>query len=155
MTRVTETVQIKGSLQRVFDLVTTTKYWTQWHPATLGVSGQVEQPLRLGDKVKERANIGGAEVEGTWTVTAYEPSRRLVLSMPATRLGNLSIEYLFDQKDGVVEFTRGLEYDLSALPTAQQTRIAEQMKSDSAIAVARIKQMVERPIEQENNPHIS
>lgn len=155
MTQVTDTIKICGPLEQVFELVTTTKYWTEWHPATFGVSGQVEQALHLGDKVKERAKIGGAEVEGTWTVTTSEPPHRLVLSMPATRLGDLTIEYAFDQIDGMVKFTRGLEYDLSALPGAQQTRIAEQMKSDSAIAVARIKQMVERLIEQENNPHIS
>src|SRR5262245_8578270 len=59
MPRVVNSVRIDGAVEQVFDLVTTTKYWPQWHPATVGVGGVTERPIALGDVIHERARIGG------------------------------------------------------------------------------------------------
>ena len=32
----------------VFDVVTTAWYWTEWHPATRGIEGDVDHPARPG-----------------------------------------------------------------------------------------------------------
>ena len=58
MATLTTTIQIHGALAPVFDLVTTTRFWPQWHPATIGVGGVTERPFQLGDKIRERAHIG-------------------------------------------------------------------------------------------------
>ncbi len=35
MSVVVNRIEIAGTLDRVFELVTTAKYWPQWHPATI------------------------------------------------------------------------------------------------------------------------
>ena len=82
--RVTKNILIRGSANRIFDLVTTAQYWTQWHPATVSVSGAIEQPMQIGDKIRERARIAGMEAEGAWTVAEWKRPTRVVLKMPAT-----------------------------------------------------------------------
>jgi len=48
MTRAANQVTIGGPPERVFDLVTTARYWPDWHPATLAVGGVTERPMALG-----------------------------------------------------------------------------------------------------------
>ncbi len=141
MATVTNQALIRGNVDRVFDLVTTARYWVQWHPATVAVSGQVIEPMRLGDVIRERARIGGMEAEGEWTVTALERPKHVVLQMPGTRLGDLRITYAFRPMGDQVEFTRALEYDPSGLPTDLQARIERQMSEDSQVAVERIAEL--------------
>ena len=93
MSSISNTIVIRCPIERVFDLVTTAQYWPQWHPATVGVSGAIEQPMQRGDKIRERARIGGAVAENEWTVVEHERPRRVVLQMPGTRLGDLRITY--------------------------------------------------------------
>ena len=133
---------VQGEPRAVFDLVTTAKYWTQWHPATISVSGQIEKPLKIGDVVHERAKIGNAEGENDWTVVECDQPKHLMLFMPGTRLGDLRITYDFKQTDKGIEFTRTLSYDASALPTEAREMIEQQLTSDSKLAVERIAAMV-------------
>ena len=72
MSTVTNNILIRGEPGAVFDLVTTAKYWTQWHPATVAVGGQIDKPMRLGDVIRERARIGGTEAENDWTVSEWK-----------------------------------------------------------------------------------
>lgn len=143
MSHVTNTIFIRGDANAIFDFVTTAKYWTQWHPATLGVGGQIENPMRLGDVIRERAKIGAGIGENDWTVSAWEQNQRVVLTMPNTRLGDLQITYSFVERNDGVEFTRELIYDASAFPGEMTKVIITQMESDSRIATERIKQMFE------------
>ena len=39
MATITNAIQIQGALAPIFDLITTTRFWPQWHPATIGVGG--------------------------------------------------------------------------------------------------------------------
>lgn len=143
MSQVTNSIFIRGAVNAIFDFVTTAKYWTQWHPATVGVSGQIENAMRLGDVIRERAKIGAAIGENDWTVTEWEQNKRVVLLMPNTRLGDLQITYAFIEKNGGVEFTRELMYDASAFPQAIADALAQQMDSDSRIATEHIQEMFE------------
>src|SRR6476620_2353023 len=106
MTTVTNTIQLRGDPNAIFDLVTTAHYWTEWHPATLAVSGQIERPMRLGDVIRERAKIGAVIAENDWTVTVWERNQRVVLSMPNTRLGDLKISYFFEPIPHGLKYTR-------------------------------------------------
>ncbi len=143
MSQITNTIFIRGEPRAIFDFVTTAKYWTRWHPATVGVGGQIENPMRLGDVVRERAKIGQAIGENDWTVTAWEQNKRVVLSMPNTRLGDLQITYSFVENNDGVEFSRELIYDASAFPQEIAAALAQQMDSDSRLATERIQQMFE------------
>jgi uncharacterized protein YndB with AHSA1/START domain len=143
--RVIKSITINGLLERVFDLVTTAKYWPQWHPATEGVSGAVEQPMKLGDKIIERARIGGRVGEGEWTVAVHDRPHRVVLQLPATAFGDLEIAYQFEQQGEQVRFTRTLQFDLSKLPPQlDRAAIERQMDTDSEQALAKLKALVER-----------
>lgn len=80
MTRVANRIAINGPIERVFDVVTTTRHWPQWHPATISVGGVTERPIALGDPIRERARIGARVYEGEWTVAEHEYPLRVVLS---------------------------------------------------------------------------
>src|SRR5215510_8472373 len=107
MARVVNTVRIDGPIEQVFDLVTTTKYWPEWHPATVGVGGVTERPVALGDVVRERALIGGRMYEGDWTVAEHVRPARVVLQAGS---GRIQISYAFRADGAGTEFERTLEY---------------------------------------------
>ena len=145
MPTVTNTIFIRGNPAAIFDRTTTAKYWPEWHPATVGVSGQIENPMRPGDIIRERARIGQDIGESDWTVTEWVKDRRVVLSMPGTRLGDLQIAYQFEPQNDGVQFTRDLTFDASGFPDTVAQQISRQMDSDSAIALERIKSLMEMP----------
>lgn len=43
MKTITNRITITGDLAAIFDLVTTTRFWTAWHPATTGVGGVTQE----------------------------------------------------------------------------------------------------------------
>jgi Polyketide cyclase / dehydrase and lipid transport len=143
MSQVTNTVTIKGDVQRVFALLTTAKYWTRWHPATIAVRGAVDRPMCPGDRIVERACIAGEIAEGEWHVSELESLRRVVLDMPSTRLGDLRITYSFSELGDGVLFRRELEFDVSRLPEPLRARVERQLEAESEIAVQRCKALVE------------
>ncbi len=147
--RVKKTAVIRGPIESVFDIVTTAKYWTQWHPATISVSGATAQPMQRGDKIRERARIGGMIAENEWKVTERKRPSRVVLKMPGTRLGDLKIGYRFQARGEEVEFTRELEFDLSKLPELTRSEIERQMDSDSELGMTRLKALVESMLQNE------
>jgi uncharacterized protein YndB with AHSA1/START domain len=110
---------IAGPPAAVFDLVTTARFWPQWHPATMAVGGVTERPYRLRDHIYERARIGTIDFQVVWTVVEHVPATRVVLqsSEPPAR-----IIYTFETRGGETVFTRRLEYrpDSAAAPAAQQ-----------------------------------
>lgn len=107
MKTVTSGIEIEGHATAIFDLVTTTRFWTAWHPATTGVGGVTQRPFGLGDKLRERAQIGARVHEGTWTVVGHERPQRTVLRMEG---GRLQITYDFQPDGATVHFTRTLQY---------------------------------------------
>lgn len=144
MANVTNTIHISGEPDAIFDFVTTARHWTRWHPATLRVSGQIEQPMRAGDIIREHARIGGMDAENDWKVTQLERPQRVVLSMPKTRLGDLKISYTFEPRGDGIEFVRSLEYDTAGVAAELAARIERQMVQDSEEAVRRLKGIVEQ-----------
>jgi Polyketide cyclase / dehydrase and lipid transport len=122
------------------------KYWPQWHPASVSVSGAVDQPMHLGDVIREHARIGGLDGEGDWTVVEYERPRRLMLRVLGTPIGDVQITYRFEARDGAVEYTRVLEFDASNLPENLRMAVERQMETDSAAGLSRLKQLVEQQL---------
>jgi hypothetical protein len=154
MTQVTNIIQINGPLEAVFDLATTTRFWPQWHPATTGVGGVTERPMLLGDKIRERAVIGGQTYEGNWTVIEHRRPARLALLMES---GRIKITYSFQASGQTTEFKRELEFhpeDFSA-SLADPNLLAKLMHQQSELALQKLKALVEAVLQQETRLAIS
>lgn len=142
---VTKSITIERPLEEVFPFVTTARHWPKWHPATVEVDGDIDRPMRLGDRIREKARIGPAAGTGEWTVVAHQPNRSVTLSLPRTRLGDLTIRYGFQAVEGGTLFRRELTFDLSALPPQlDPDKIRQQMDRDSQLALANIKRLIEQ-----------
>jgi hypothetical protein len=142
MNKVVNTVQIHGPLEPVFDLMTTTRFWPQWHPATVGVGGVTERPFGLGDKIRERAKIGPRTYEGTWTVVEYSRPSRAMLQGES---GRIQITYSFQANGPVTELQRELEFyaeDFSA-SAADPSLLQKLMHDQSEQALQKLKALVE------------
>ena len=148
MSQVVNTVQINGPLEPVFDLVTTTRFWLQWHPATVGVGGVIERPFRRGDRIRERATIGPRTYEGTWTVVEYNPPHSAVLRGQSERI---QISYSFETKGAATELQRKLEFyseDFGA-SAADPTMLKKLMHDQSELALQKLKALVETILQKE------
>lgn len=143
MSTVINTVQISGPLAPVFDLVTTTRFWTQWHPATTGVGGTVERPFQLGDRIRERAHIGARVYEGTWTVVEYDRPHRALLRGSSNRI---EIGYSFQFDGAVTTLSRQLDYHPEdfAASVADPGQIDKLMYTQSDLALQKLKALVEK-----------
>ena len=97
-------------ISAVFDVVTTARFWPEWHPATRGVEGDVGHPARLGDQIVEHVTIAGTQGSGTWTVVERDRPHRLALEADIA-VGQLRISYLFSQeKGGATRLQRDLDF---------------------------------------------
>ena len=126
-------------IDAVFDVVTTARFWTEWHPATRGVEGDVDHPARLGDHIVEHVTIAGIEGTGTWTVVEHDRPHRLALETELA-VGRLRISYQLAAVAGGTRFQRDLDFpDLGP-------QIAAVMDAQSQAGVASLAQLVERQI---------
>ena len=143
MEKIINSIEINGRLETIFDLVTTTKYWPQWHPATVGVDGVTERPFTLGDQIIERAQIGPRLYEGTWTVVVWERPLQAKLQGSSDRI---FITYSFQAiSENITEFRRQLEYypaDFAA-SAPDPIQLAQLMHIQSQKALEKLKQLVE------------
>jgi len=126
-------------IDAVFDVVTTARYWTEWHPATRGIEGDIDHPARLGDHITEHVTIAGIEGTGTWTVVEHDRPHRLALETELA-MGRLRISY---QLAAVADGTR-FQRDLDFPELGPQ--IAAVMAAQSQAGVANLARLVERQI---------
>jgi uncharacterized protein YndB with AHSA1/START domain len=143
LTSVVNTVTIDGAPEAVFDLVTTARFWPQWHPATTAVSGVTERPYRLGDRINERGRIGNSEFNVIWKVTEHVRPRAIALQSEGSPV---RITYSFNPRGSGTEFTRKLEYDVEDLGTVagDPDEVNRLMQAQSAQAVKQLKALVEK-----------
>lgn len=148
MKTITNRINITGNGAAIFDLVTTTRFWTAWHPATTGVGCVTQRPFQLGDKIRERAQIGARVHEGTWTVIAHERPVRTVLRMES---GRIHITYTFQPNDTGVTFARTLDYypDDFAASVPDPALLEKLMFTQSEQALQKLKGLVERILAEE------
>lgn len=133
-------IVVPRRVEAVFDVATTVRHWPEWHPATVGVSGNIEKPAQLGDRITEHVRIAGREGSGTWTVTVCEPPHRLVLDAPGTGIGHLRIEYTLTPDGSGTRFVR--ELALPPLPPA----ITAVMDAQSQAGITALGELLEREI---------
>lgn len=148
MNRVVNTIQINGPIGPVFDLVTTARFWPQWHPASVGVGGVTERPFGLGDQIRERAQIGSHTYEGNWTVIEHARPTWVVL---AGENGRAQISYTFHALGQTTEFKRELEFyaeDFSA-SLADPNALETLMHIQSEQALGKLKALIETILQTE------
>ena len=142
MPRVSHHFVADRPIDAVFDVVTTARFWTEWHPATRGVEGDVDHPARLGDRITEHVTIAGIDGSGTWTVVEYDRPRRLALATDVA-MGHLRICYQLTTVDGGgTRFQRDLDFP----ELGQQLNAA--MEAQSAEGIASLARLVQREVPQ-------
>jgi uncharacterized protein YndB with AHSA1/START domain len=148
MTSIVAVTRIIGPAGPVFDLITSARFWPQWHPATLSVSGVTQRPYRLGDVIHERVRFAGTETSVSWRVAEHERPSHVVLqalTAPAR------ITYSLEPKGDATVFSRELEYDAPSLRQATQeiANLDTLMQQQSEEGVRRLKELVERILRDE------
>ena len=146
MAYVQNEVVIDGPIDQVFDEVTTTRTWPEWHPATLAVGGVTDRPIQLGDQIHERARIGGQEYEGDWMVVDHLRPGRVVMEVPGS---GTRISYaFFAEGPSTTRFSRTLELDptLFARSAADPAALEQLMFAQSQEALRALKSLVERKL---------
>lgn len=146
-TSVTNAVTINGAPRAVFDLITTARFWPQWHPATRAVAGVVERPYGAGDLVHERGRVGDAEFQTTWKVVEHVRPSRVVLE---SQTAPARITYTFKRGKGTTTFTRTLEYETQNFGSVQD--VEQIMRDQSAKALNQLKALVEKILTEETKP---
>ncbi|HUK69589.1 MAG TPA: SRPBCC family protein [Streptosporangiaceae bacterium] len=131
MPQVSHHFVVDRPIDAVFDVVSTARFWTEWHPATRSVEGDVDHPARLGDRIIEHVTIAGIEGTGTWTVVEHVWPHHLALETDLA-VGHLRISYQLTTVDGGgTRFRRDLDFpELGPhVGAAMQTQSAEGITS--------------------------
>ncbi|MDE3089759.1 MAG: hypothetical protein KGJ80_10315 [Chloroflexota bacterium] len=125
-----EKIVVYGTIEQIFAIVTTAKYWPLWNVSTESVRGAIEAPIQLGDIIHEQINVFRSfgdiiheQEETDWEVTELYPPRRVVLTKRGAWLNGLTITYHLRQRDEVVDFTRELEINSTEIVNLTQEDI--------------------------------
>jgi uncharacterized protein YndB with AHSA1/START domain len=95
---------INGPQEKVFDVITSARYWPQWHVLTRAVAGVIERPFQMGDRIYEFVRTPTGPAEREWHITEYDRPRRVKLQDDH----GTAITYTFEGRaDGTV-FRRGI-----------------------------------------------
>ena len=142
---------IERPIEEVFDLITTVKYWPEWHPSSLESWGQIETPAKLGDEATERVKIGAVGGEITWVVSQYNRPwlweiTATEIKLPLMSKGTTKIVYDLAQSEKGVLFVRTHHYQMPSALTRvyDRLRFHRKLDTDSGHGIVRIKEMVEK-----------
>ena len=140
MPRVSHHFVVDRPIEAVFVVVSTARFWPEWHPATRSVEGDTDHPARLFDRITEHATIAGVEGSGVWTVTEHTPPHRLALEAELA-VGHLRIAYAFTVVPDVgTRFQRDLDFPELG------PKVYAEMEAQSVQGVDRLARLVEREI---------
>jgi hypothetical protein len=141
-------ISIDGPVGPVFDLVTSARFWPQWHPATEAVGGVTQRPFQLGEFVEERGQIGPARFDITWKVVEHARPARAVLEStnPSAR-----IVYAFRGGALATELQRKLEYEPAAFAASfpDPDELERYMHNHSEQALKQLKELIETILREE------
>jgi len=127
-------------IDAVFDVVTTARFWPEWHPATRGVEGDAGHPARLGDQIIEHVTIAAIQGSGTWTVVEHDRPHHLALETDLAA-GHLRISYqLTTVGGGRTRFQRDLDF------SGLGPQVSAVMEAQSAEGIGRLARLVQRQV---------
>jgi carbon monoxide dehydrogenase subunit G len=77
--RITESIEIAESPERVWAVVSDLETHTAWRPALVEFQQVSDAPLQVGSRIREVLRFGGRRIEIEDVVTALDPPSRLSL----------------------------------------------------------------------------
>jgi len=147
-TRIVSVVDIARPPSQVYAYVTTPAHWPLWHPSSLGVIGDAGHSLDVGETVEEDFQVAGRRGRATWRVTAREPDKvwRIAGQINGRDSGTVSYT-VAPNASGGTQFVREFEYGAHSLLFAflNAVTLRGQIEEESATAVRRLKERLERP----------
>ena len=147
MTRISTTTEIAQPVERVYEFVTTPGTWPEWHPSSLGVSGDIDHSLAVGEQVTEEFFVAGRRGTVIWTVTEREIPRRWTIegTITTSKGGGGTITYQVAPSGTGARFQRDFVYampnPLYALLDALILR--RRVRNESVEALRRLKAALE------------
>ncbi len=141
----TVSVQIDRSVEEVFDFITTAANWTQWHPATVSVSGDVDHPALEGETIVEIVRFGVARDRFAWRVEEREASYRWVIRAKSERHGQkVKIVYNLEPENGGTRWEREMTFYLpGSFKHLDKLFINRTLTRNSRKAVRQLKELME------------
>ena len=145
MTRICNSIQIRRSIEQVFDFITTPANWPQWHPASVSVGGNSDHSLLPGEAVTENISVAGHRGQVTWLVRERSAPHRWLIDGTGKDGGRATITYTLTRDTTGTNFERKLVYAMSnpLLAVLDWLIIRSRMKADSAEALQRLKRLLE------------
>lgn len=145
MTRIYTTTQINRPIEQVYEFVTTPGNWPQWHPSSLGVEGDTDHSLTVGESCTEAFHVAGREGQVVWTVTEREVPRRWVIrGIIVGRNDGGVITYTLTSKNGGTYFEREFVYPTPNLlfSLLDKLIIRRRVTAESEEALRQLKQVL-------------
>jgi uncharacterized protein YndB with AHSA1/START domain len=141
----TVSVHIDRPVEEVFDLITTASKWTQWHPATVFVSGAIFHPALEGETIVEVVRFGMARDRFAWQVEEREAPHRWVIRAKSERHGQkVKIVYALQPEDGGTRWEREMTfYFPGAFELLDRLLLNRILTKNSQTAVRRLKELME------------
>jgi uncharacterized protein YndB with AHSA1/START domain len=141
----TVSVHVDRPVEEVFDFITTASKWTQWHPATVSVSGAIFHPALEGETIVEKVRYGIARDRFAWKVEEREAPHRWVIRAKSERHGQkVKIAYTLKPEDGGTRWEREMTFYLpGTLELVDKLFINKVLTRSSQTAVHQLKELME------------
>ena len=141
----TVSVHVDRPVEEVFDFITTASNWTQWHPATVSVSGAIFHPALEGETIVETVRFGMARDRFAWTVEECEAPHRWVIRAQSERhRQKVKIVYTLHPEDGGTLWEREMTFYLPAyLELLDRLVFNRILTKNSQTAVRQLKELME------------
>ncbi len=141
----TVSVHIDRPVEEVFDFITNASRWTQWHPATVSVSGDVDHPALEGEIIVEIVRFGVARDRFAWKVEEREAPYRWVIRAKSERHGQMvKIAYNLEQENDGTRWEREMTFYLpGSFKHLDKLFINRTLTRNSRKAVRQLKELME------------
>jgi uncharacterized protein YndB with AHSA1/START domain len=146
MTRIYTTTHINQPIEQVYEFATTPGNWPLWHPSSLGVEGDTDHSLAVGESCTEAFHVAGRKGQVVWTVTEREVPRRWTISgIIVGRNDGGIITYSLTPENGGTRFEREFVYPTPNLlfRLLNWLIIRRRVTAESEKALHQLKQVLE------------
>jgi hypothetical protein len=138
-------------LAEVFEFITTTGHWLEWHPATHAVTGQTLKPGQLGDECEEKVLTAGLfQGHIAWrVVTCAAPVHWAMatteIAVPLLARARVRVEYSLKEEGLGTRLFRTFHYELPwYLWLLDKLYFRAKMESESVEALRRLAALIDR-----------
>lgn len=139
-------LRIWGPVLPVFDLVTTARFWPQWLPSTISVTGVVERPYLFGDSIRQVTKRTGQIRSHRWTVIEHLRPNNVVLQMHGEPV---EVRYTFIPENNIVRVVHRLSCPSEPEGEEQNKPAETQLFAETAAALQKLKVLIESTLRRE------